>query len=224
MIERSELFVSPSRLVISIRSLRAQHDGAEMLVGIQLESGENTEQRSLPITTEQYCDLKLQRGVITEETYEAIEEASQLCMALRCGENLLAYGANTEQALARKIAQRGFSREISIRAAHRLCEIGLIDEKRDLRREVEKCLRKLWGAKRISAHLWSRGFSAESMRELDPLLEEIDFVAACAAMIQKHYGTPPTDPDDARRMVASLSRYGYSVAEIKGAISLLREV
>ena len=211
-----------SPLTITVRALRAQHDGAEMLVQLLLENGEHQEQKSLVITTEQYCEFNLTRGPISEDTYEKIEEAAELCRALRSGESMLSYGANSVQALTRKLIGKGYGREVAARAAERLAGYGLIDEERDMKREVEKCLRKLWGAKRISAHLWSKGYAAETMQGFSDLLTDVDFAQNCAALIQKHYGEIPTDADEHRRMIASLSRYGYSIGEIREAIRLLR--
>lgn len=210
-------------LTITVRALRAQHEGAEMLVQLLLENGEHQEQKSLVITTEQYCEFNLTRGPISEEVYEQIEEAAELCRALRSGESLLSYGANSVQALTRKLVGKGYKREVAAAAAERLAGYGLIDEERDMQREVEKCLRKLWGSKRISAHLWSKGYAAETMQGLDDLLEDVDFAQNCATLIQKHYGGVPTDADEHRRMIASLSRYGYSIGEIREAIRILRE-
>ncbi len=219
----SEAARGQTPLTITVRSLRSQHEGAEILVGILLESGEHKEQKSLPLTAEQYYEIKPAKGEISEETYERLEEASRFCQALRCGEHLLSYGSNSAQTLARKLMQRGFSREVAIGAAARLSEIGLIDEKKDVRREVEKCLQKLWGQKRISAHLWSRGFARESMEELPDILDEVDFVSNCAALIRKHYGEIPKDPDEMRRMTAALARYGYSGSEIRSAVLMVSE-
>ena len=210
-------------LTITVRALRAQHEGAEMLVQLLLENGEHQEQKSLVITTEQYCEFNLTRGPISEELYEQIEEAAELCRALRSGESLLSYGANSVQALTRKLVGKGYNREVAAQAAERLAGYGLIDEERDMQREVEKCLRKLWGSKRISAHLWSKGYAAETMQGLPTLLEDVDFSQNCAALIKKHYGEVPTDADENRRMIASLSRYGYSIGEIRDAIRLLWE-
>ena len=210
-------------LTITIRALRAQHEGAEMLVQLLLENGEHQEQKSLVITTEQYCELNLTRGQITEEVYEKIEEAAELCRALRSGESLLSYGANSVQALTRKLIGKGYKREVAAEAAELLAGYGLIDEERDMQREVEKCLRKLWGSKRISAHLWSKGYAPETMQGLSSILEDVDFAQNCARLIQKHYGEVPADADEHRRMLASLSRYGYSLGEIREAIHLLRQ-
>ena len=212
-----------SPLTITIRALRAQHEGAEMLVQLLLENGEHQEQKSLVITTEQYCEFNLTRGPIDEETYEKIEEAAELCRALRSGESLLSYGANSVQALTRKLIGKGYKRDVAAEAAERLAGYGLINEERDMRREVEKCLRKLWGSKRISAHLWTKGYAPETMQGLSQILEDIDFSQNCAQLIQKHYGEVPTDADEHRRMLASLSRYGYSLGEIREAIRILRE-
>lgn len=210
-------------LTITIRALRAQHEGAEMLVQLLLENGEHQEQKSLVITTEQYCEFNLTKGIIDEETYERIEEAAELCRALRSGESLLSYGANSVQALTRKLVGKGYRRDVAAQAAERLANYGLIDEARDMEREVEKCLRKLWGAKRISAHLWGKGYAQETMQGLSDLLQDVDFSQNCAGLIKKHYGEVPIDADEHRRMIASLSRYGYSIGEIREAIRLLRQ-
>lgn len=212
------------RLVIRVRNLRVQHDGAEVSVGIVIECGEHREQKALVIRTEQYCELKPTVGEITEEIYERLEAAALLCSALRSGEHLLSYGANSAQMLVRKLMQRGFSKEVASAAVEHLCESGLINEREDLRREVEKCLRKLWGAKRISAHLWSRGFDQEVIRELPLLLEEVDFVGNCAAYIRKHYSELPESPADRKKLVAALCRYGYSLGEIREACALCEEM
>ncbi|MBR2721730.1 MAG: RecX family transcriptional regulator [Clostridia bacterium] len=205
-------------LTISIHRLRTQNNGSEVLVGVVLESGEHREQRNLVITTEQYCEWKLQKGPIDEQTYEQLEDASELSSAVRCGEHLLSYGANSKRMLAVKISQRGFSREMAARAVERLCRMGLICEESDLRREVERCLQKLWGRRRISAHLWTRGFGSEAMEQLPELLDEVDFPENCATLIRKHYGEAPKDQDEARKMIAFLSRYGYQLSEIREAL------
>lgn len=215
--------VSDEKTVITIRSLHAQNDGAEIALRILLENGEHREERRIVLTTEQYCELKPVRGEISEERFDVLESAAQLCAAIRAGEHLLSYGANSVQALTQKLIHRGYLRETASRAAQRLCEMGLIDEQGDVRRELRKCLCKLWGAKRIRAHIWSRGFGADAMAELPTLLEEVDFVANCAALIRKHYGTIPQDADERRRMISSLGRYGYALPEIRTAIAKVRE-
>ncbi|MBQ9760735.1 MAG: RecX family transcriptional regulator [Clostridia bacterium] len=212
----------PTPLKISITGLIAQNATSEISVRLLLENGEHREQKSLLLTMEQYCELRPQKGEISEETYDLLECAAEECRAIRAGENLLSYGSNSVQRLTQKLMQRGFSRAVAANAAQKLCERGLIDEDAQVRREVEKCLCKLWGASRIRTHLWSRGFATESLSALPEMLAEVDFVANCQKMIQKHYGEPPVDRDELRRMIASLSRYGYSIGEIRAAIAALQ--
>lgn len=209
-------------MIITVRSLHAQGDGAEISVRLTLEQGEHREERRLTLSTEQYCELKPARGVISEELFDRMEEAATLCAAIRSGENLLSYGSNSVQMLTQKLMRRGYARDVAARAAEKLQGMGLIDEGSDLRRELEKCLRKLWGAKRIQSHLWSRGFGAQMMAELPELMAEIDFAKNCEALIRKHYVGIPTDTDEKRRMIASLSRYGYTITEIRAAMSRIQ--
>ena len=208
---------------VTVRSLRARNEGAEIAVTVVLSCGEHHETRILPITIEQYRELNLRRGEIDEERFEALERASRFCSALRCGENLLSYGANSVKMLATKIMRHGFGREEALAAAERLQELGLINEVEDVRREVEKCLRKLWGAGRIKAHLWDRGFGKEAIDALDELLMDVDFAENCAAMIRKHHGGLPESREELRRLTASLYRYGYRSDEIRRAFGLLEE-
>ena len=153
------------------------------------------------LTTEQYLELKPTRGDTSEEYFECLEAAATLCRAIRMGEHLLSYCGNTVQMLTQKLQQ-----------------MGLVDEVRDLQREFEKCQKKLWGAKRINAHLWSKGFGVDAMEALPALLETVDFVSGCATLIEKHYGEPPTDAAEQRRMISSLCRYGYTLGEIREAM------
>ena len=201
-----------------VRSIQARNNGAHIAVSVSVEDGEHCENRSFLLTAGQYCELNLKKGEISEEIFERLESASRFCMAVGCGENLLSYGANSVQTLTRKIMRHGYSKEEATSAARHLESIGLINEREDLSREVEKCLRKHWGAERIRGHLWSRGYDREVLEELPDLLEQVDFAEHCAALIRKQYGGFPEDKNERNRMIASLYRYGYRLQEIKEAV------
>lgn len=210
-------------LSVTVRAVRAQNAGSEVAVSVMLCAGERTETRTLILTTACYCRLKPQKGPITEEEYDALEAASRLCMAVRCGENLLAYGANSRQMLIRKIMRHGFTRGEAEQAAETIAQTGLLNEEEDLRREVEKCLRKLWGEGRIRNQLLAKGFDRERICELLPvLLSEVDFAGNCGQLIRKQYGGLPDTGDEERRMIAGLYRYGYRMDEIREAVRALR--
>ena len=205
-------------LRLFVRSIQARNNGAHIAVSVSVEDGAHCENRSFLLTAGQYCELNLKKGEISEEIFERLESASRFCMAVGCGENLLSYGANSVQTLTHKIMRHGYSKEEALSAAQYLESIGLINEGEDLRREVEKCLRKHWGAERIRGHLWSRGYGKEALEELPTVLEQVDFSEHCAALIRKQYGSFPEDKNERNRMIASLYRYGYRLQEIKEAV------
>ena len=205
-------------LEITLLSLRAQGNGAEIALCVRLEAGGYREQKQLVIATEQYCEIKPVRGQLSRDAYEAIERAAEIYSAVKRGEGLLSYGANSARRLTQKLEQRGYSREACAAATSLLVEKGLLDERQDVAREVERCVCKLWGIARIRAHLRQKGYSEVEADLLQELLEEVDFVANCAALIQKRYREDLNTPEQTRRAVAALGRYGYSLQEIKAAI------
>lgn len=210
-------------LVITVRDIREQSGGDAVALSVLLAAGIRSEHRTLVISVSDYAVLKPRKGTVTEEEFEALEAAARLFGAMRCGERLLAYGANTRLMLVRKIMRHGYSREESETAADRLSGFGLIDEEGDLQREVEKCLRKLWGEGRIRNHLYARGFSREAMETLPEVLSEVDFPENCRRLIEKQYGALPQSGDEERRMIACLYRYGYRMDDIRTAVRMLRK-
>ncbi len=214
---------SPLECKLFIRSIRALGNGERIEVTVSLECGENREDRRFPLTAGQYYELNLKKGEISEEVFDAIERASRLTSAVRCGENLLSFGANSALALTRKIMRHGYTQSEASDAVAYLQSLGLIDEWSDLCREVEKCLRKHWGAERIRGHLWSRGYDRETMSRLPELFETVDFPDHCAALLRKQYGGLPSDREERNRVTAALYRYGYQLDEIKEAFKRLQQ-
>lgn len=210
-------------LVITVRDIREQSGGDAVAISVLLAAGTRSEHRTLVISVSDYAVLKPRKGTVTEEEFEALEAAARLFGAMRCGAKLLAYSANTRLMLVRKIMRHGYSREESETAADRLSGFGLIDEEGDLQREVEKCLRKLWGEGRIRNHLYARGFSREAMETLPEVLSEVDFPENCRRLIEKQYGALPQSGDEERRMIACLYRYGYRMDDIRTAVRMLRK-
>ena len=204
-------------LRLFVRSVQARSNGARISVSVSIENGVHCEHRSFLLTAGQYGELNIKKGAISEELFERLECASRFCTAVECGENLLSYGANSVQTLTRKIMRHGYTKQEASEAAAYLESVGVIDERSDMRREVEKCLRKHWGAERIRGHLWTKGYGREVMDELPMVLESVDFSEHCIALIKKQYGGWPEEREMRNRMVASLYRYGYKLNEIKEA-------
>lgn len=198
-----------------ITRLRSRKDGEEIAVTVELTGSGGSESRTFVISVEQYCSLKPQKGEISPQMCEALETASGLYGALRCGMNLLGYGANSSGTLLSKIMRKGYTKEEAAVAVERLSDMGLLREDEILEREVEKCLRKMWGPRRIEAYLTAKGFRRESMTSLPELFGRADFEAGCRQLVKKHYGTVPTDKSERQKMIAFLFRYGYTYDQIR---------
>ncbi len=208
-------------LKLYVRSIQARNNGSQIAVSVSVESGERCENRCFLLTAGKYCQLNVKKGELTEEDFDRLESASRFCQAVSCGENLLSYGANSVHTLTQKIMRHGYTKEEASAAANHLESVGLIDEREDMLREVEKCLKKHWGAGRIRGHLWNRGFDKAVLEELPSVLGQVDFPDHCVRLIQKHYGGCPKDKDERNRMIASLYRYGYGLDQIKEALRRL---
>lgn len=212
-------------LILKIDRMTARNEGEEVALLISMESRENPgnrESRTLVLTMEQYCELKPRRGLITAEYFDALETAAKLSEAVRCGRNLLSWGFSSRSLLTRKIMRHGFDREVAEKAAERLSERGMVDEEKELPTEVRKCLRKLWGRNRIRAYLVMRGYAKETVDLLDRELDEVDFAEQCRRLIEKHYGGLPINQEEMKKMTAGLSRYGYTLGEIREAIQQMQ--
>lgn len=218
---RSKAVTDDREALACICGIRAQNEGADVLLSLLTKEGEK---RQLTITMEQYLDLHIKKGeALSFERMEALEEAAAFCGALRCGENLLAYAPSPTLALARKIVQHGHKRAVAEAAANELAKKGLINEMALLKREVNRCVKKLWGQRRIRSYLWTRGYGKDALDSLDDLLLDIEFSEVCAELIRKQCGSLPKDPEERQKLKAKLVRYGYSPEEIRQAFRLLSE-
>ncbi len=207
-----------SQMHITLDRLRSSASGSELLVTVSLTCGELSEERHLVLSMEQYCEMGLRKGELTPEAFEGLERAAELHDAVKSGERILACGANTAKTLAEKLVRRGFSRTVAAEAAGHLADIGIIDEERDIEPEVRRCLRKLWGERRIRQSLLSHGYSRAALERLPELLEEVDLAENCRRLIEKHYSELPADAAGRNKLMASLARYGYSAGEIREAM------
>ena len=185
----------------------------------EISDGERTQKRVLSFPEGRYFELKLKRGEVSTELFDLIENESKECEAYRRGVGILAYGANSKKTLERKLRQKGFDGELAHSAVEKLGDQGYIDEKTDAIRLAESCARKLWGERRILAHLREKGYTGEALDLAKEALTEVDFTANCRRFIEKKYGTFPKDKKEAEKAVAALIRYGYTLSQIKNAVN-----
>ena len=143
---------------------------------------------------------------------------------MRRGESLLSYGSNSRELLVRKLKTRKIEDSYARRAADILAERGYINDRECALGEAERCVKKLWGERRILSHLMSRGYKGEAIDEARAYLEDVDFVPLCAELIKKKYpGATSADRKERDRAISALIRYGYSQGAIKAAIQKCRK-
>ena len=195
--------------------------GNAISVETEIRQGDDAQKEAFNILASQYADMHLSVGEIAREQYDELYEASKVCLAYLRGMNILSFGANTEKTLVMKLRRRGVEEKYAREAVEMLKQNGYINEDDELRREVERCLRKLWGAKRILAHLHQRGYDEESVSEAEDELEAVDFGELCLSLAEKKFEKLPEEVKERQKMVAFFIRYGYSMTEIKYAMARL---
>ena len=207
---------------ITISALVALNSGNEICVYAEISNGENTERKKLVLLTEQYSLLKIKKGEITSDQFDEIERASLICSAYKKGLNLLGYGACSEKSLYYKLKTRGFENDICSEAVAKLSQCGYINESNDARREAERCIAKLWGRKRIIAHLYSKGFNDTAVKEATLIFNDVDFTGNCKKLILRDYKRRLSEATDDKaamtKLIAALIRMGYTNFEIRSAL------
>lgn len=196
------------------------HGADEIQVSFEIGDGEHTDRESFVISTCDCADLRLCAGPCTTEQYDAVAYASSLYSARRKGLILLGYGRCSQRALSRKLCARGIEREIAEAAAADLAKEGYLDDGADALAEAERGVAKRWGERRIAASLREKGYDDESIRQALWALEDrgVDFVENCAALIRSRYSELPSDPKERQKILASLSRMGYTSSAIRDAL------
>ena len=202
---------------IDITSVSARDGGALICLAVALTSGEKVDRREFLLLSSQYSALGVSKGEIDRITFDAISEASELCLAVRRGMNMLGYGASSKRELEKKLIQRGVAREMANDAAEMLETMGCINECEDAARFAERAMRKYWGVRRISSELISRGYERDAVAFAIESLEGVDFAALCKEYIDKKYRALPDLPEGRKRLFAALLRMGYTSSEIREA-------
>ncbi len=207
---------------IVIRSIARVENEPYLSLTVEISSGDRREKRVLIIPDGIYIELKLEKGGIDTELFDKLESEAKRCAAYRRGLSILGYGANSERALSRKLIRKGFDKESAQAAAAALRSEGSINEERDAEREAEACLGKCWGERRIISRLYEKGYSGEAIDAARATLEAVDFSELCAELIKKRYRPFPTEQRAREKAIASLMRYGYTLSQIRRALTLIK--
>ena len=191
-------------------------------VRIVISAGDERERHEFMLLEELVERLEISCSSIDPELMPEIEYCGDVTKAYFSACSSFAFAPSSLKGLERKLIQKGFASDIAREAVGFISSRGVVDEVGVALRRLELMVKKLWGRSRIIAKLREEGFSAEAMASIDEYIREVDFAENCALLIEKKFGRVPSDRDERDKMLASLSRYGYSMSEIKKAISILR--
>ena len=192
-------------------------------VGVKLYEGENCQTCRFVIPSSLYVKLDLCKGECTRELFDKLEHESRVYEAYKRGICVLGFGACSQKMLVSKLIAKGYERSVAREAVCRIVKQEFLCESDSAVREAERGVAKLWGASRIRAGLSSKGYSAEAVDAAMFALEDsgVDFEGNCVRLIESRYKKIPTDKLEIQKLIASVSRYGYSLGEIKAACCVI---
>lgn len=203
--------------------------GEETELCFELSDGEHIEKKKLVITAEMFFELGFPhfpcgKVEISCGKLDEIEYLAEKTAAIKRGLYILSFADNTKKSLVRKLIMKGFSKEIATEAADNLEKTGYINEAeaaKTLSRDMAE--KKLYGARRISAALYEKGFSQSSVQAaMDEL--DLDFHIICGKRIEAMGGKALfADKAQKQKAVASLMRYGFSYDDIREGLKLLKK-
>ncbi len=131
--------------------------------------------------------------------------------------NLLSYRDHSYKELVEKLS-RSFDRQIALRTADKMVELGLIDDEKFARKLASDMLyRRKFSSRRVESELLLRGINREIVREI---IEELAPVPKeqIIALLEKKYANKLNDEKNLKRTIAALTRLGFSYSDIKAAI------
>lgn len=213
-----------------ITGIEAALSGEYLLVTLEGNTAEGQRLRQrIPLTAEQYAGMGLSVGPISVEEAVRLTEAGQLCRAIRKGMELLGYGDLSVRRMVWKLTVRGVDRETAAGAATYLKEKGFLREESAAERRAEQGARKLWGPRRIRQDLMAQGYEEAAVQAAMEALsdpenpEATNYIANCATLIRKKYGEVPADRQERQRMLAGLTRLGYTYEQVREAARMVSE-
>lgn len=198
--------------------MRAAGGGARLLVEIeQVCLGELTRE-TLCLLSARLSRLP-QIGEIGEQELSELRHEAKICEAIETGLRSLGASGCSVRHLVQKLRAKGFDADIAAEAVSELAEKGYLREEQGALREVEKGLAKLWGDRRILCDLRAKGYEGSALKYAQARLHAEDGAARCAMLMRKRR-MGATDEAELAKLLAALTRYGYTPSEIKRAMRM----
>ena len=128
----------------------------------------------------------------------------------------------TEKALFEKLVKAGFSKKASAAVMARLCELGVVDDRRYAERMAEKCMESNISKREAMHKMLMRGVPYELAKEM---LEnsEADEEQQIINLLEGKYAYKLTLENGAEKVYAALVRKGFSYSAVRNAIKSYAE-
>ncbi|MBQ8506974.1 MAG: RecX family transcriptional regulator [Clostridia bacterium] len=166
--------------------------------------------------------LELDEAVDPEEYIDSIA-AAQAADCYEAALTMLDQAAQTRNDLAKKLMRKGYVAPAAEAAAARLCEIGLIDDRRFAERIAQGQLKKPVGAYAVRRKLMARQLSEEDVEAAMEGFDDAQQAGACKAAAEKlwrKYSALPSREGRAK-LSQALARRGFSWDAIRSAVDAL---
>ena len=123
----------------------------------------------------------------------------------------------TEKALFEKLVRAGFSKKASAKVMARLCELGLIDDRRYAERMAEKCRENNISKREAMQKMLLKGISYDLAKEM---LEECecDEEEQIKNLLEGKYAYRLTQEKGTEKVYAALVRKGFSYSAVRSAM------
>ena len=177
------------------------------------------------VSNEQYERFDIEEGeIIDDEHFLKIREEMLFDNARRAAFSILSCGENNKKALITKLQARGYSYELCKNMAIYMEHRGYIDEKKQIKLLCQNYLRKKYGKLKIINELVAHGYQREDVQEfVKKNLDKVDFADNCAYIIENKFMPLSGNPEEIKKMMDTLLRYGYNIGEIKDGIRIAAE-
>ena len=208
-------------MTINLVSVLVFNEGKEARIEVELREGEQSDRRMFTMPFVVFERMGISEGEITREDVSEIMDADERYRALKKAFEILGFGRNSARVLEDKLRHRGFKPIIAHDIANYMRDNGYIDEDDDAKREVDLCVAKMWGSRRILMHLHEKGYGNEAVNSAKEYMSTIDFVDVCVKLVRAKYKTLPKDNAERQKIIAAIVRHGFSMTEIKAAAKII---
>lgn len=163
------------------------------------------------------------RKEISEKEKSQLEKEITFRRAFKKGVALIDRRAHGKKELERKLL-KDFKKDAVLNALTELERVYLLDDETFAQDLAEALYRsKPYGVRRVRTELYKRGLSAEIIDLAMKKFEQGDETMRVKALIESRYINTLTSPQQVRKTVDKLLRFGYSYQDIKNALRKISE-